>query len=266
MSHFTVLVVTHGVDDDQVEKALQPYHEYECTGIDDQFVVDVDRTDEVAAWLGRTLYVGLNKETGKEDYYYDEDTAVKLLASHTVLSTARHIELTSKDPDEVVRDYFGYTLKDDKWISRTNPNAKWDCWTIGGRWSGLLITSKGEEVNQCRIGDLDLKKMELARKVERQKCWDAYVEDRDEKSVPVAVLGFLYGIKEGTEERDYVDTDTGFSTFAVVKNGIWYERGSMGWFGVVADEKPEDTWDREYTELVGNLPDDTWITVVDCHI
>jgi hypothetical protein len=36
MSHFTVLVVTDSPDD--VEAALQPFHEYECTGIFDDVV------------------------------------------------------------------------------------------------------------------------------------------------------------------------------------------------------------------------------------
>jgi hypothetical protein len=44
MSHFTVLVVTDSPDD--VEAALQRFHEYECTGIVDQYVKWIDVTDE----------------------------------------------------------------------------------------------------------------------------------------------------------------------------------------------------------------------------
>lgn len=54
--------------------------------------------------------------------------------------------------------------------------------------------------------------------------------------------------------------------FAVLKDGNWYERGSMGWWGCVSDEKDKDTWEREYTELFNSLPDNTLVTVVDCHI
>lgn len=42
MSHFTVLVI--GED---VEYQLAPFHEFECTGRDDEFVTDVDRTEEL---------------------------------------------------------------------------------------------------------------------------------------------------------------------------------------------------------------------------
>ena len=60
--------------------------------------------------------------------------------------------------------------------------------------------------------------------------------------------------------------DRALATFAVVKDGKWYERGGMGWFGVVHDEKDRDTWLREFAELIDGLPDDTMLTVVDCHI
>ena len=51
MSHFTVLVITPDNNPGTLEAALQPFHEYECTGIEDQYVVDVDVTDEVEkAW------------------------------------------------------------------------------------------------------------------------------------------------------------------------------------------------------------------------
>ncbi len=39
MSHFTVLVIG-----DNPEEQLAPYHEFECTGLDDQYVMDLDET------------------------------------------------------------------------------------------------------------------------------------------------------------------------------------------------------------------------------
>lgn len=56
------------------------------------------------------------------------------------------------------------------------------------------------------------------------------------------------------------------STFAVLKDGVWYERGQMGWFGCVADEQDTDTWSAQFAALLDGLPDDTLLTVVDCHI
>ena len=44
MTHFVVLVIG-----DDVEGQLAPYHEFECTGINDQYVIDLDKTAEALA-------------------------------------------------------------------------------------------------------------------------------------------------------------------------------------------------------------------------
>lgn len=56
------------------------------------------------------------------------------------------------------------------------------------------------------------------------------------------------------------------ATFAVLKDGKWFERGEMGWWGVVSDEKDKDTWYTEFAKLLRSLPEDTMISVYDCHI
>ena len=56
------------------------------------------------------------------------------------------------------------------------------------------------------------------------------------------------------------------SAFAVVKDGKWYERGKMGWFGVVTDEKDKDAWSEQVKQLLASLHPDTLLTMYDCHI
>jgi len=55
-------------------------------------------------------------------------------------------------------------------------------------------------------------------------------------------------------------------TFAIIKDGKWYEKGDMGWWGFVSDEKNQSDWNREFNKLLDACPDDTLLTVVDCHI
>lgn len=57
-----------------------------------------------------------------------------------------------------------------------------------------------------------------------------------------------------------------FSTFAVLYDGVWYERGDMGWFGVVFDEKSKYDWSAQFIDIIDSLPDTACLTVVDCHI
>lgn len=55
-------------------------------------------------------------------------------------------------------------------------------------------------------------------------------------------------------------------TFALLHEGKWYERGTMGWWACVSNEKPDGQWEREFSKLLDGLPDDAMLTVVDCHI
>jgi len=68
MSHFTVVVVG-----DDYEEQLAPYHEFECTGRDDEYVIDVDRTEETRReYEEQTSAVCKHKETGEIVSRYDE--------------------------------------------------------------------------------------------------------------------------------------------------------------------------------------------------
>lgn len=53
---------------------------------------------------------------------------------------------------------WGYEIdENENVIISNNPNAKWDWYSIGGRWSGFLKTKNGENVNQdiCKNIDWD---------------------------------------------------------------------------------------------------------------
>ena len=106
MSHFAVLVIG-----DNVESQLQPYHEYECTGIMDEHVKFV-----VTSKTPEQLQEDFEKR--KESYGTFE---------------------------EYMREYHGYILENGVWGSYTNPNSKWDWWVVGGRWSGHLKLKEGSK-------------------------------------------------------------------------------------------------------------------------
>jgi len=55
-------------------------------------------------------------------------------------------------------------------------------------------------------------------------------------------------------------------TFALLKDGEWFEKGKMGWWNVVQDKKDDERWKNEFKNLVQGLPDDTLISIFDCHI
>ena len=57
-----------------------------------------------------------------------------------------------------------------------------------------------------------------------------------------------------------------YSTFAIIKNGIWYQRGEMGWWGFVSDEKEQELWKDQWKSLLADVEPNTLVTIIDCHI
>lgn len=69
-------------------------------------------------------------------------------------------------------------------------------------------------------------------------------------------------------EDEYVELagKKSFLPFAVVKDGEWYERGEMGWWAMVSNEKSEEEWYETVRRLLDETDDDELITIMDCHI
>ena len=56
-------------------------------------------------------------------------------------------------------------------------------------------------------------------------------------------------------------------TFAILTHdGRWMQKGEMGWFGMSYDKQTQKDWDNSVMKMFNELPDDTLITIVDCHI
>jgi hypothetical protein len=69
------------------------------------------------------------------------------------------------------------------------------------------------------------------------------------------------------ESREvFLKRHAGLATFAVVIDGEWYEKGEMGWWGMVSNEKDPDEWNNKFNELLEKQPDDTLLSMYDCHI
>lgn len=60
--------------------------------------------------------------------------------------------------------------------------------------------------------------------------------------------------------------DEAICTFAVLKDGKWYEKGEMGWWGCVSNEKEQKNWGEEFNKLINGIQDDTLLSIYDCHI
>lgn len=247
MSHFTVLVIGEDVEDQ-----LAPFHEFECTGHDDQHVQEVNQTDDAWTeyckrtdalvredaeheWVSRFAPVcfrepslteateigplggtgGNGKGLSWWSHDWDDGRGYRLQI-HEVPTGWEEAELPTSEqrsfpefcvdwyghglvahdetPDTEGDHKYGYTLVDEvgavvKTVRRTNPNAHWDWYLVGGRWTGFFLLKDGGEgevgepgiqtrepgpgrVDSALKGDVDIETMRVAAGADAGALWD----------------------------------------------------------------------------------------------
>ena len=191
----------------------------------------------------RGYYLTKTRKRSKVDVWFEmvkiirndgnnTDVVFKGRALIRKIDPPKEILLKEKYPDyeTYLREWHGVENieKQGYW---NNPDAKWDWYLLGGRWSGDVIKLK--EGATGKIGESG-----------------------------------AFGNKTGVDRAKYGDIENikNIRTFAVVKDGVWYERGKMGWFGITTDEKDEDKWEKQIQELLKDCDNDTLISIYDCHI
>jgi hypothetical protein len=232
--------------------------------------------------------------------------------------------------EDYMSEWCGYKGRDEqkgRYGYWENPEAKWDWYQLGGRWSDFFklfpgrTGSKGERswtnrdmpykngyADQVYKGDIDFETMRRQCEEEAAKHFDTVhevikdapkvetwenVRNRLDGDIDQArkeygaqeavklfdefskseegrnIVGFMSNVEEYQIPReDYLKNarDGAVSTFAILKDGEWYERGEMGWWACVSNEKAEEEWNAEFAKLLDEVPDDTLISLYDCHI
>lgn len=114
--------------------------------------------------------------------------------------------------------------------------------------------------------EYDSTKMEIARAQYHNDVWRSMMREKMNLFMSDPVDVFYY--KKGGRQA-YVDNakKNVIATFAVLdSDGEWWERGDMGWFGMVSDEMDREEWLDTFNRLIENSSDDTWFLVYDVHI
>lgn len=193
---------------------------------------------------------------------------------------------------EYAEDYHGYQEKNGKYGYFSNENSKWDWYVLGGRWAGFFQLKPGSKGNVGEPGlmttpasvgtadqalkkDIDFdamyaKNLEDALKdyKEFEKLYKKDKETAENKAYwefGVHNIGSREEFIPETREQ-YLDRRASISTFAVLKDGKWYEKGKMGWWACVSDEKEPKDWNLEFKKLLDEIPEDTQLSLYDCHI
>lgn len=144
-----------------------------------------------------------------------------------------------------------------------NPEARWDWWSVGGRWKGWLKTKDGKSVDSCYLKDIDFDKIreeEIKNMLKARKQELEYAKQYNREPM---MWGFD---KFPTEEEIKNQYKKPLSPYAILHEGDWISKGDMGWFGMSNDKYTDEDWDKYFYDFIGQLPGDTKITIVDCHI
>ena len=254
MSHFTVGVITR--DPYNVDYLLRPY--------------DENGTD----YYIKELYMS------KEDYInsYKNEHPDTTLTDEQIYATAN--DMYTGIEEDGIYDYY-------------NPDAKWDWYEIGGRWSNSLKVKKDAQFNMgghyskmgtpegkgryrwvdaaplCEIEWDLMNTVSPEQKKKASEFWDKYVLNQDPNYDAKFAYKREYYLDRYKTKEEYIKRTNIFTTHdLLVEDREWITVGDMGWFGCDGSTYDSETdYIKQFYDIV-KAPEyqNYWFVVVDCHI
>lgn len=294
MSHFTTYVFTKTNDQEELDRLMLPYHEYECTGITD-YCVHRNITEECQKDFD---------DTDEEDYNRLDPTAIEQFLEDDRGITNYYEE----EPKEKPLDSYA-VIKDGKLIAAydfTNPNHKWDYY-VPYSWqkSEYVDIDDNDESKAILKSKFDIAKyLKRAENKARDKfnlvkphIKEGYItwkQAREQNADNIDKAREIYNgqasqvsLKKALDSHTYFDLTFNCNTvddiatmneedyvkhvlrtaapfWAMVNpEGEWIEAGHMGWWAVTWDE--DEDFGKTWQEAWKKIPDDCYIWVCDCH-
>jgi hypothetical protein len=242
MSHFVCLaILPEGTSMEDAQSAaaqlLAPYDEHLefpprqtdcwCVGSEARKAVEAEMEEKCPIMSLRGKFASLPRKDRTQSHW------TELLKPRIALEKRLMQEHPLKDMSDAECPSCGAT---GVCITCSNPHAKWDWWVIGGRWDGWIFGPEREKALSDAKGASN---SEDDQPTQENNC-------RPVRDIPI--------------------DDAHYCPFAVITpDGEWHESGSMGWWGVVSDEKEVSAWHEEVKVLLAQYPD-CLAVAVDCHV
>lgn len=176
------------------------------------------------------------------------------------------------DPDTGKRGYW------------QNPNAKWDWFQVGGRFSYMLRATDGEygelswgrfgekrpegRFDSAKIKDIDFTPdQEASERAIAQ--WEYNVEGKEGDADLRWWCSTDYMVNRYGDKETYAKVEsTVFWRAVITPDGKWHEVGEMGWFACSSESGEEYVdWALNFKErFIDPCDPECFLTVVDCHI
>lgn len=207
--------------------------------------------DDEIEWAKETLPILCgnfpeNSFYAKEKDFFDQEPSEEEVYKH-------YVEENGGDFDE-----------DGNELSSYNPNAQWDWYQVGGRWSRLLKLKDGSDsVDTAKVSDIDFEGSNDFEESDKERCkrlWEIVVEGSplQEGEIKPALcydasyLEKVYGTKE-----NYIKINTQFATFGYLTlEGDWVDRNNT--MDMVEYTNGFEKYVAEHQDL--------YLTIVDIHI
>lgn len=290
MSHFCVLVMvpkkkikTESREEFQkvLKKIMSPYQENNMGDCPPKYMKFNDVTEECEKEWENDSSTMVKMEDGSFANTHDERFRVEGIGigTHTH-KTPKHLKevkiphkVRYENFEEFVKDWSGYKKdKKDKKTGRygywENPNAKWDWWTIGGRWTGSIsgFDAYNAPENQERCDGCFGTGIRPGGREEFGEEWFKGTNGCNGcKGTGKRAKWTLNDHDGDIQLVENVKKD--FVPFAIIDaDGKWYEKGEMGWFGVSSGDKKEKVWDDQAKKLIIKNHEKSYAVIVDCHI
>lgn len=256
MSHYSVLIATKEEPTSEIINAiLDPY----------------DENKEVPPYIAST----------KEE-----------LIKNFIQDTMTRMNEYEKNPESISQDYYNevlskaiqYTTANDReaiykmatrfyepnefdaegnLISTYNPNSKWDWWVVGGRFDGAFPHNvmKASDLKSIEFSEIN----NLEEKYPQEYAYyQRLITGKEDSFYRLEYLQERYP----TFEAYLYSTKNPVSYAFIDLEGNWHEPGKMLMFGCSTSTPQESSnWDKDfYKKFIEPLPENTWITLIDCHI
>lgn len=295
MSHFAVLVIGDNVEeqltkyDENIVMEKYVKHTKEQLIAEEKKSIEDYKNTTYADYLADPVKYAENVSNEKHLNYLKEDFPKTLeMTDEEIYQQA----IKWEEPENIGPNGEVY--------SSYNPHSKWDWYEVGGRFAGQITVKDGVEIenpnfswgwrdedketiiasgyktDSAYVKDIDFTKMHRTEEDYKSalRYWELIVEGakpknkEEEEMVKFNWYKPEFYLERYKDKETYAKCSSSFSMWAVVKDGVWYEKGNMGWWAMSSETNDEAVdWEMNFFDrFIKDLPEDTLLTVVDCHI
>lgn len=287
-------VIIFGED---IVEQMAPFHEFEVDGEESVYVKEIDITEDARMEYAKSRqFMGLSPEFTADDfiahiesYYGFEKVSNRNKADIKNANQFGWIEVENK--------------KNIRVIQRTNPNAHWDYWVVGGRWRKFFKLKNGSRSGSAYKRDINFDGMLSDIESIANTAWLKYEQFKSENPhVQLKTMDDFIDddgeLKKGqvkewreqpgldklfaclADQDSWFETDalligkdfffqymrgTVFTTAAMVYQGEWIDFDDSKWFSIKARASAQKEWNERLMSIIDGLDDDTVISVLDSH-